>query len=208
MAKVWAWRAESGQSISDARGGLKLRGKVVVGWFPRTWLIRHWLHVERRCPVYNARVKTLVLRAAFVALPFMVVACDIGMSIHQASSPSHVSQGSATTGAPVIVNIKTRKPLIGETWYATEVDLTNTSSSPISVYKIDLSAQHKTYKNEPSSFAVYPLTVQAGSTGIVGVYFRLDEDVWTTFHQPADLLVYYRIGNEQKVASASLIGDK
>jgi hypothetical protein len=158
--------------------------------------------------MYNGRVKTLVLRAAFVAIPFMIVACDYGMSIRQVNPPDRVTRGSATTNAQIIVNVETAESLIGNISYLTGVKLTNVSSASITVFKIDLLAKNKTYENEPSRFTVYPLTIQPGGTERVPAYFHLDDDVWNTFQKPADLRVYYRIGNEQRVAHASIIGEE
>jgi hypothetical protein len=158
--------------------------------------------------MYNGRVKTLVLRAAFVAIPFMVVACDIGLSIRQVNPPDRVSQGSAPKDAQIVVNVETMERLIGNTSYLTGVKLTNVSGVSVAVSRIDLLAQNKTYENEPTRFTVYPLTIQPGGVERVGVYFRLDDDVQNTFQKPADLRVHYRIGNEQRVAHASIIGEE
>lgn len=155
--------------------------------------------------MYNGRVKTLVLRAAFVAIPFVIVACDYGMTIRQLNSPS---QGSSTKGSQIVVNVETAERLIGNTSYLTGVQLTNVFEESVTVSNIDLSAQDKTYENEPTKFTVYPLTINPGNTERVGVYFHFDDDVWNTFQQPADLRVYYRIGNEQNVAHASIIGEE
>ena len=158
--------------------------------------------------MYNARVKTLVLRAAFVAIPFVVVACDYGMTIRQLNSPDRVSQGSSTKDSQIVVNVETAERLIGTTSYLTGVKLTNVSEESVTVSNIDLSAQNKTYENEPTQFTVYPFKINPGSTERVGVYFHFDDDVWNTFQQPADLRVYYRIGNEQNVVHASIIGEE
>jgi hypothetical protein len=158
--------------------------------------------------MYNGRVKTLVLRAAFVAIPFMVVACDFGMSIRQVNPPDRVSQGNAAKDAQIVVNVEATERLIGNTSYLTGVNLTNISDVSIAVSNIDLLAQNKTYENEPTRFTVYPLTIHPGGTERVGIYFHLDDDVWNTFQKPADLRVYYQIGNEQRVAHARIIGEE
>src|ERR1700694_5579931 len=38
MEEVWTWMAKSRQSIADTRSGLNLRGKMVIGQFPRRGL--------------------------------------------------------------------------------------------------------------------------------------------------------------------------
>jgi len=127
------------------------------------------------------------------------------MTIRQLNSPS---QGSSTKGSQIVVNVETAERLIGNTSYLTGVQLTNVFEESVTVSNIDLSAQDKTYENEPTKFTVYPLTINPGNTERVGVYFHFDDDVWNTFQQPADLRVYYRIGNEQNVAHASIIGEE
>ena len=89
--------------------------------------------------MYNGRVKTLVLRAAFVAIPFVIVACHYGMTIRQLNSPERVSQGSSTKDHPqIVVNVETAERLISNISYFTGVKLTNVYGASIAVYNIDL----------------------------------------------------------------------
>jgi hypothetical protein len=156
--------------------------------------------------MYNRIVKRLVLRAVFVAIPFMILACDYGMSIRQVNSPDHVSQESSTKDSQIVVTVEPAERLIGETWYSTGVRLTNDSREPVLVSNIDIFAQNKIYQNEPTQFTTYPLRINPSGTERVGVYFRLDDDVENTFRNAADLRVYYRIGNEQRIAHARIVG--
>jgi hypothetical protein len=130
------------------------------------------------------------------------------MTIRQVTAPDRVSQGSAATDSQIVVNVETTDRLIGNTSYLARLKLTNVSGASVAVSNIDLFAQNKTYGNVPTRFTVYPFTIEPGGVERVGVYFRLDDDVWNTFQQPADLRVYYRIGNKQNVAHASIIGEE
>lgn len=138
----------------------------------------------------------------------MLVACDFGMSIRQASPSDRASQGDTAKNAQLVVKVETTERLIGNKSYLTGVKLTNVSDASIAVSKIDLLAQNKTYENEPDRFTAYPLTIKSGATERVPIYFHFDDDVWNTFKKLADLRVYYQTGNEQTVAHTGIIGEE
>jgi hypothetical protein len=105
----------------------------------------------------------------------------------------------------VVVNVTTTRQLIGETWYAPKVKVTNGSNSPITVTNIQLFVRSKSYANKTREAGAYPLTINSGSTESLEVLFRLDENVQKTFREPTELLVYYRIGEKQQIARATVI---
>jgi hypothetical protein len=52
----------------------------------------------------------------------------------------------------------------------------------------------------------YPLTVSAGKTQTLPLWFELKDYVKETFKTPAELRVYYRNGREESVAHAFIVG--
>lgn len=129
----------------------------------------------------------------------VTVACDPGMTISQASSPG------ATKGA-VSVHVKTSHPLVGETWYAPDTKVTNSSESPITVSRVELSARGVAYANRPRRPGTYPLIVPTGGTEALDIWFDLHDDVKKTFQQSATLDVHYRKGDQEETAQVNLIG--
>jgi len=107
----------------------------------------------------------------------------------------------------VVVNVTTTRQLIGETWYAPKVKVTNESNSPVTVTNIELFVRSKTYANKTRE-AAYPSTIKPECTEALEVLFRLDEDVKKTFREPTELLVYYRIGEKQQIARATVTGGR
>jgi hypothetical protein len=130
----------------------------------------------------------------------VTVACDPGMTISQASSPG------AAKGARVAVNVKTSHPLVGETWYAPDTKVRNSSESPITVTGVELSARGVTYANRPRRPGTYPLIVPPGGTDALDIWFDLNDGVKKTFQQSAELRVHYRNGDGEEVAEVKMIG--
>jgi hypothetical protein len=129
----------------------------------------------------------------------VTVACDPGMTISQASAPE------AGKGARVAVNVKTSHPLVGETWYAPDAQVTNSSESPITVTGVELSARGVTYANRPGRPGTYPLIVAPGKTDALDIWFDLSDDVKKTLQQAAGLRVHYRVGDREEVAEVKMI---
>jgi hypothetical protein len=139
-------------------------------------------------------------------LPLMLVlmtACDPGMTIRQ-------NAASAGNGAnpSVAIHVKASHPLISETWYAPGVEITNQSDSPITVTSVELYAQHATIHNKPRRSGTYPLEIPAKGTETLDVWFDLADTVKKTFHDPAELRMYYRSGSKEQIAQTSLIGGR
>ena len=146
----------------------------------------------------------LVRRVALAAIPFLIVGCDPGISIRQVNSAEYVPNEKATPDERVVVNAKNTRQFIGETWYVTEIKVTNASGSPITVFSIDLSTRKKIYTSKVLPPPTFPLTIQSGSTETIGVDFDLDEDVQKTFQQPSELWVNYWRSGKQEIARAHL----
>lgn len=137
----------------------------------------------------------------------LMVACDPGMIIRQESYPSKGSSGGFAPAEQVIVSVKTVNQLIGETWYDPKITVTNNSESPIIVTGIELFVQGKTYARDSTRTGASPLIIQSGSVRSLEVSFRLDADVKKMFFRhPAELLVHYQIGVDQKTARTRIVG--
>jgi hypothetical protein len=143
----------------------------------------------------------------FVALAIQVltVGCDPGMTIRQVGVPGRSASTASTSESQVEVSVGTTHPIIGNTSYFAEADVTNASASLISVTNIELFARNKTYANEfPEE---YPAKIPPGKTSALRVMFRLNADLWQTFfREPAELLVHYESGSQPKVARVTIIG--
>lgn len=142
----------------------------------------------------RSRLKILLL-----AIPIVAAACDPGMTIRQTDTGGPTNQS-------VKVSVKTEDPLIGETWYAPDVAVTNSTGATITVTKAELVAGGTTYQNKPPGDAKYHLTIASGKTEALPVWFDLKDDVERAFAKPAELRVYYRSGNEDSVSSAFMAG--
>jgi hypothetical protein len=134
-----------------------------------------------------------------LAIPIAAAACDPGMTIRQTNTGGPSNQS-------VKVSVKTEKPLIGETWYSPDATVTNLTDAPITLAKVELIAGGTTYQNKPPGDSKYPLTIAAGETGTLPVWFDLKDDVERAFEKPVELRVYYRSGNKDFVSSAFMTG--
>jgi hypothetical protein len=119
-----------------------------------------------------------IVSALFSAILLLMDACDPGMTIRQNKSLSRA--GGAAMPA-VAIHVKTSHPLIGQTCYAPEVKVTNPSDSPITITSVELVTRRETYANKTARPGTYPLVIQPGSTEIIDVGFRLNDDVKKTF---------------------------
>jgi hypothetical protein len=144
-----------------------------------------------------------IARIVSLGASMLFVACDPGMTIRQGNEKN---RSEKTAAAQVIIHVKSTRQLIGETWYAPEVRVTNTLKSPIAVTGIELAIQSKSYANASPRPETYPREIAPGSTDILNVLFRLDEDVQKTFHLPAELRIHYRNGGQQEIARTEVLG--
>ena len=142
---------------------------------------------------------------SFVLLSKAVLARDADRMEPLLASTSASSPGAAK-GATVAVSVKTSDPLVGETWYAPDILVTNLSESPITVTGVELSTRGVTYANRPRQLGSYPLIVPPGETVTPDIWFDLHDNVKKTFQPSAELRVHYRSGNREEVAAVSMIG--
>ena len=141
-----------------------------------------------------------------VAVPILITACDPGISVRQIRSTGHATVGQASAENQLVLDVKTTRQLIGESWYDPEVRITNLSSSPVTIENIELATRDKTYTNTPARSETIPLKIQPGSTETLHVLFRLDDAVYKVFKQPAELRVHYQSDGAQGIAHASVVG--
>jgi hypothetical protein len=148
-----------------------------------------------------------VLKTFFVSMPLLMVACDPGVTIHQVKSSDDARGANPTTTPSVVVKIKPTRQLIGEKFYYPEVEVTNTSGSPIIITNVELAAGNKTYANTPPRPETYPLTIPLGDTGTLEVLFRLDHDLYETFQGPVELRVHYLADGKLQVIRTGVTRD-
>jgi hypothetical protein len=136
-----------------------------------------------------------------------MTACDPGVSIRQIKSQGQTTVGRVAAENQVVLDVKTTRQLIGEAWYDPEVQVTNSTSSPITIESIELATRDKIYTNTPVRPEMSPLKIQPGSTETLHVSFRLDDAVYKVIRQPAELRVHYQIGGTQEIARTSVVGE-
>jgi hypothetical protein len=151
-----------------------------------------------------SEMTTRGMRRVFVAfvlpLPLLIVACDPGVTILQADSPKEVGKRSS-----VILRVKSTHQLIGTTHYAPQVTVTNISAASVLVTGIELATKQKIYSNSsprPPDFPEEILTKQAHNFTVL---FRLDDAVYKTFNEPAELRVHYRNGSSEDTARIGIV---
>jgi len=136
------------------------------------------------------------------AASILIVGCDPGLTIYQVR-PAKVA-GAASP--QVTIHVRTSHQIIGETWYAPEVKVTNSSGASIAVTKVELAEGRATYENKPRSAGSYPLLISPGDTQVLDVWFDLKEGVGRTFHKPTELRVHYRSGDKEQIVSTTIVG--
>ena len=135
------------------------------------------------------------------AAAILLIGCDPAVTIHQVESTTGVS-----INRRVAIHVKTSHPLIGNTRYAPEVKVTNSSASPIVVTKVELAEGKMTYENKPVRLGSYPVTIAPGYTQALDVWIDLNDSVRKIFHTPSELRVHYRSGDREQIVSATIVG--
>lgn len=144
------------------------------------------------------------VRKVFVAfaltLPLLIVACDPGLTIRQADSRTETGKHSS-----VILYVKSARQLIGETWYTPQVTVTNASEAPVLVTGIQLATKQKIYSDGSPRPQDFPEEVLPRQARNFTVFFRLDDAVYKTFREPAELRVHYRYGSSEDIARTAVV---
>jgi hypothetical protein len=147
------------------------------------------------------RTAGTLYRLYLITVSLLLVACDPAITIRQIKA----STGSS---APITIEVKTERPLVGEDLYVPNVAVTNISDSPITITSVELAAKRGPSANKPRHAESYPSVVAPGKTETLDIWFDLADDVKKTFfRQPAALLVHYRTRGRDETASVSVIGE-
>ena len=147
-----------------------------------------------------------VLRAFLVTMVVLSAGCDPGMTIRQIKSSGQVSNGGGAPNPQLAIDVDTTHPLIGETWYAPRVTITNPFESPVTVTSVDLIILGATCAEKHPQPGIYPLVVLPGETKVLPVMFDLHDDVRKTFRKPAQLRVSYIRNGEEEIDHAVIVG--
>jgi hypothetical protein len=151
-----------------------------------------------------SEMTTRGIRSGFVAfvlpLPLLIVACDPGVTIRQADSPKEIGKSSG-----VILRVKSAREFIGTAYYAAKVTVTNNSEATVLVTGIELATKQRIYTDTSSRTQDFPGEILAKQSHDFGVLFRLDDAVYKTFKEPAELRVRYRGGSSEDTARTSIV---
>ena len=153
-----------------------------------------------KIPEMTTRGMQRVFVAFVLPLPLLIVACDPGVTIRQADSPKEVGKHSS-----VILRVKSTHELIGTTYYAPQVTVTNISEARVLVTGIELATKQKIYSHGSPQPQDFPEEVLAKQARNFTVLFRLDDAVYKTFKEPAELRVHYRNGSSEDIARIAIV---
>src|SRR5262245_20072457 len=92
-----------------------------------------------------------------ISTSIVFAGCDPAMTIRQVHRG--VQSNGERVSPDVALHISTQHPLIGEGWYATNVQVTNAVGNPITVTGVELVTTDAIYHSEPSKRVSYPLLV-------------------------------------------------
>jgi len=110
------------------------------------------------------------VRAVFVAfalaLPLLIVACDPGVTIHQADSLTETGKSSG-----VILRVKSTHQFIGDTRYVAQVTVTNALEAPVLVTGIELATKQKIYSDSSPRRKISPKRFCRGKPTILRFCF-------------------------------------
>ena len=137
-----------------------------------------------------------------VIAAIVFIGCDPGLTIYQVRPANIVNSARAE----IDIHVRTTHPLVGEISYAPEVKITNSSGASITVTKVELAEGNTTYENKPVTGGTYPLSISAGDTQVLDVWFHVKDGVGKIFHKPAELRVYSRSGDKEEIVSTTIVG--
>lgn len=135
---------------------------------------------------------------------FLLLGCDPAINIHQVKLV-HPAIPTSTKTPELSVSVKSYRSLIGEGWYEPEVTIKNSSNFQAAVTGVELVTTRKTYTDKPSPEGLYPLILRPGAAAVLHTQFELDQGLLNTFSKPAELLVHYRIENQNEIVKTRLV---
>ena len=130
--------------------------------------------------------------------------CDPGITIRQINSTADSKKKAVVVTPEITIQVKTTHQLIGEGWYDPEVEVTNSSDSPITITSVELFAQGVTYENKPRAKKTYPLTLLVRSTASLDIAFRFSQGVYRIFKEPAELRIHYLTSSHDGLARTTV----
>jgi hypothetical protein len=110
---------------------------------------------------------------------------------HRQINATADSERTAVIVTPdITIEVRTTHQLIGERWYDPQVNVMNSSDSPITITSVELVAQGVTYENKPRAKKTYPLTLLVRSTASLDIAFDFSEGVHRIFQEPVELRIH------------------
>jgi hypothetical protein len=138
--------------------------------------------------------------ALVLALSMLIVTCDPGVTIRQADSRKEIG-----TPSGVIVRVKSTHQLIGTTFYAPLVTVTNNSEATVLVTGIELATKQRIYTDSSRRPQDFPGEISVKQAHDFTPWFRLDDAVYEALKEPAELRVHYRNGNNEGTARIAIV---
>jgi hypothetical protein len=86
-----------------------------------------------------------------------------------------------------------------------QVSLINNSEVAVLVTKIELVTKQKMYTCSSPRTQDFPVEILAKQAHDFAALFRLDDAVYKTFKEPAELRVHYRSGSSEDVARTAIV---
>ena len=152
----------------------------------------------------------LILWSVLAVAQTVLVGCDPGMLIHQVGGPAprlDISQSPERAEPSVTVDVRSTMPLVHFSSYDTDVRIHNATRSPVLITGIELNASNKSYADQAFRSQPYPLSLKPEETVVLNAAFNLDENLWRTFfRKPAEIVVHYRLGDDQRIAKVTIVG--
>jgi hypothetical protein len=146
----------------------------------------------------------VVMRTVFVALllslPLLIVACDPGVTIRQADA---ANEGGKSSG--VSLRVKSSRQFICTTRYTPQVNVTNRSEATVVVTGIELATRQRIYTDSSPRPQEFPGDVLAKQARDFVVLFWLDDAVYKTFKESAELRVHYRSRSSEDTACIAIV---
>jgi len=102
-------------------------------------------------------------RSLLVVTFALFAGCDPGITIRQINSTADPKKKAAVVTPEIMIQVKTAHQLTGEGWYDTEVEVKDSSDSPITITSVELHTQGVTCENKPRAKKTYPLTCLGGA---------------------------------------------
>ncbi len=153
----------------------------------------------------DTRVAWVILSSfTLILILVFIVACDPGMTIRQRDPIA--ATGTNQKPSFVTIRVRTAHLMVGDSWYAAPAEVSNLSSLPITITRVELVVRGTTFQNSPRRSGTYPMEVAPGSTAPLDTWFDLNGSLKKTFHEETELRVYYQSENKESIARATLIG--